>query len=451
MHDSPAYSPASRHLLRLALYGSISLLLLSTFRAPEGMESLQSVVAKFKILIRFTVLGGLGFLLAVLVGRYRLGVQVIWHLPFLAFAAWGLTSVLWSARPDESFGQVISLMTLMLVSLGVSILLEQEDHLSGLIRFITLNLMALCAFLLVSGLLIPSTGHMTRDGLGLGHATNCGSTASLGLVILIGCAALWDWRWIRVWMIPGCLLFIAVAGFSSNRLSLAITALIIPSVWLCYGNRRVLGLALIFAMVAGNLYLWLDPSFSTVSSVLQTVNRDQSAEEISSLSGRQEMWQAIWQSFLTSPWIGHGYFMSSSTGEIEVWYINGEMLGANWTAHNIWLQALVSTGVIGLSLFVVALFTPVVMTCFQAAYERDWKKINSWFVILLVWYLLWGVLNESFLGPLQPESVVFFLLYGTQIALLSKNLMLPQNAFRFSFGRTTRNQTVAQLGEASVT
>ncbi|MBX3422408.1 MAG: O-antigen ligase family protein [Pirellulaceae bacterium] len=424
MPSSPVRTSQLYEHLKLALGVSISLLLISAFRAPDGMEGLQSIVSKIKILIRFSVLGGLGFLLLTYVTRNRLKPQLLWHVPFFGFAGWGMVSVLWSARPDESFGQVISLLTLILVSLAVSIVLRRERDVSDAIRFITLNLMALCLFLLVTGILIPSSHHMTRNGMGLGHSTNSGSTASLGLVLLLGCGALWNWRWIRYLMVPGCLLFVSVALFSANRLSMAITVCMVPSLWLLYGSRRSLGIALVLAAVVGSVFLISDPNFSSISDTLQTVNRNQSADEISSFSGRQQMWAAMWTSFLTSPWIGHGYFLSSQTGELEVWYLYDELTGVNWTAHNLWLQAMVSTGMIGLALFLLAMLAPITALCLRACFNRTWQRIDSWFFILLFWYLLWGMLNESFLGPVQPESVVFFFVHGTLIARLCGNLKL---------------------------
>jgi O-antigen ligase len=449
---SPAtHSAHLRHLLKVALYLSISMLLISTFRAPEGMEGLQSIIAKIKVLIRFSVIGLLGLLLLIFIRRFRLTSNLLWHLPFLTFAAWGLLSALWSARPDESFGQVISLLTLILVSLAISMVLQREQDLSDLIRFITLNIMGLCLILLLTGLLIPASAHMTRNGMGIGHSTNSGSTASLGLVFLLGCGALWNWRWIKALMVPGCFLFIAVAIFSANRLSLAITSITVPTMWLIYGSRKSIGIVMIVAMVAGNIFLMVDPSFSGTSDLVQQLNRDQSAEEMSSLSGRQQLWEAMWESVLTSPWIGHGYFMSSKKGEMEVWYLYGEMMGVNWTAHNIWLQALVSTGVVGLTLFVIAMLAPVLTLVLRAVFGQRWQKIDSWFLIVLFWYLLWGLLNESFLGPLQPESVVFFVVYGTQIARLTGNLTLDQADFRFQSGRAAHHRIGTPVREVPAT
>jgi O-antigen ligase len=247
------------------------------------------------------------------------------------------------------------------------------------------------------------------------------------------------------------LIFIAVAGFSANRLSVVITLIMVPTLWLMYGSRRSMGMALVVATVLGNVFLLLDPDFSSISDMMRTVNRDQSADEISSLSGRQQMWEAMWQSFLTSPWIGHGYFLSSKTGELEIWYLYGEMFGVNWTAHNIWLQAMVSTGLIGLFWIVLAVFAPITTLCLRAFFGGTWQKIDSWCLILLIWYLLWGLLNESFLGPVQPESVIFFFMYGIMIARLSGRLQFDSSVSIVRRRSTQRPLLAPRVGEATST
>ncbi|HMP79194.1 MAG TPA: O-antigen ligase family protein [Pirellulaceae bacterium] len=419
------------------MFVSISLLLISTFRAPEGMDGLQSLIGKAKILIRFAVLGVLGFLLLTLMLRDRLMSPVVWHFPFLGFAAWGMISVLWSARPDESFGQVISLLTLILLSLAVSIHLKSEQDVSNLICFITLNLMGLCLFLLVTGTLIPSTHHMTRNGLGVGHSTNSGATASLGLVFIVGCWAFWSWRWVRTLLVPACLLFAAVSIYSANRLSMAITALLVPALWLRYGSRRSIGIGLMAVAAVGMAYLVIDPKLSGIQDMALAAKEEPWAEDVGTFSGRLQMWEAMWNSFLTSPWIGHGYFVSSATGELEVWFYEGELPSVNWTAHNIWLQALVSTGLVGLALVVFAVFAPIITHYLRTLFAGKWHPLDRWAFVMLGWYLLWGLLNESFLGPVQPESVIFFFVYGALIARI--NGYLP-----FADGVSSPQVTAAQ-------
>ena len=44
------------------------------------------------------------------------------------------------------------------------------------------------------------------------------------------------------------------------------------------------------------------------------------------------------------------------------------------------------------------------------------RVLWSLLVLFGLWFLGWGQLCESFLGPIQPESVVFYCLLGLTIA-----------------------------------
>ena len=84
----------------------------------------------------------------------------------------------------------------------------------------------------------------------------------------------------------------------------------------------------------------------------------------------------------------------------------------NWTAHNVFLQLLVTTGIIGTAILgggVIRLGCLILSgTC---SGRVDWQTTAFLFTVA-VWYLGWGLLNESIAGPLQPESVTFFACVG---------------------------------------
>jgi O-antigen ligase len=122
------------------------------------------------------------------------------------------------------------------------------------------------------------------------------------------------------------------------------------------------------------------------------------------------MWEMMIESFWESPIIGHGYFVTSAKGESYMWYST-----KNWTAHNIVLQALVTTGIVGFTFLLVGLAVPAFFF-FRA--KPSWGglvRLKPFMAIIILWYCFWGTLNESFLGPLQPESVIFFTMFGVMV------------------------------------
>jgi O-antigen ligase len=124
------------------------------------------------------------------------------------------------------------------------------------------------------------------------------------------------------------------------------------------------------------------------------------------------MWEVMWKSFLDSPLIGHGFFVSSASGSLYVWYVDG-----NWTAHNVVLQALVTTGIVGASLLAYGLwrsFGPFLLS-YRSTIE------GRCICLLLLYYSVWAMFNESFLGPVQPESALFFTLIGIAVGSVVQN------------------------------
>jgi O-antigen ligase len=165
------------------------------------------------------------------------------------------------------------------------------------------------------------------------------------------------------------------------------------------------------------LYLVLDPGLllaeSSLHSVVSFARRGESLHLLFSLTGRTELWEAIWEEFQASPWIGHGYFVTSAKGSIDVW--SGP---ANRTAHNVLLQVLVTTGIVGTLLFTWGLLRPMMLLLPAFDRSRSQRAVVLFALPMGLWYLGWGQLCESFLGPIQPESVVFYSVLGMVVGTL---------------------------------
>ena len=88
----------------------------------------------------------------------------------------------------------------------------------------------------------------------------------------------------------------------------------------------------------------------------------------------------------------------------------------NWTAHNWFLQLLVTTGVIGVLLHLAGLASLAIHT---QRFHRRAPALTTFVVLIAGWFLCWGILNSSYLGPVMPESIVFAVTIG--LCLLAKH------------------------------
>jgi O-antigen ligase len=207
-------------------------------------------------------------------------------------------------------------------------------------------------------------------------------------------------------------------------MAMATTAGVFVIMFCMFAHRWIVAAVLLVFSVVGTGYLAVDPGLRLAGRVSEVVasyaTRGESKELLLSLTGRTELWMAITQSFFESPLVGHGYFVTSRTGAFDVW--QGE---SNHSAHNLLLQVLVSTGLVGCTIFLGAMAGPMWLVARGLSGEGPQRQLAVFCILLAIWYFGWSLLCESFMGPIQPESVVFFTVLGLAVGNLTFSDRLP--------------------------
>jgi O-antigen ligase len=396
------------------------LLMFVTFSLPDrGGSVIGSLdgIAVAKVSVRLLVIASLGFTWFHLWQRRRRLIVMKWFFPFAAFAGWAFLSTSWSPLKMVSFGQAMSLLSLLMLAITYGLVCRSDRDISTILMHVAWGLAAVSGLVLFLYFCVPQAAALQRgEADGLFHPTNSAATASLGLVVLIGTRLIWNWRWTRILLLPGIMLHLAVLGLAVNRLAPVLTLVVLVGMFLLFAGRAALLGSVLFLCTTGALYLTLDPGLSLIgdaaASTTTVAVRGQSGRQLLALSGREELWELMWDSFLESPWRGHGYFVTSSTGVVKVWNSKG-----NRTAHNVLLQLLATTGLIGIFLFSLGLILPVWAILKELVQLRGNTSFAGFGAALACWYVGWGLLNSSITGPLQPESVVFFTVLGLAVGL----------------------------------
>jgi O-antigen ligase len=412
-------SPIRRRFLSIALV-CCWLLIFVTFSAPGRDQSpvgSLDMIAIAKVAARAISLGLLTCLLLPLWNVPKRKTVQRNLLPIALFVALAIVSTLWSPLASFTLGQSASLGVLFMLAMTIGILWSSPRDTSTIVCSIATALLAVSTLLVLARLFAPALQSMSREGSGMFHATSAGATASLGMVVLISSRLLWNWRWSRV-LLPGALIHAVVLLVAINRVSLFLTFLLVSFVVLRYSNRAVVLATILVMCVAATCYIAIDPGFRYIDALFGTAssyaNRGQSFSDLRSLSGRSEMWLAIWESYQQSIWLGHGYSVCSPTGELFVWYER-----ANWTAHNVLLQCLMSTGIIGFALLFGGLARIAYRWLSSYLSGRVSHELTVFLVVIGFWYALWGAFNATFLGPVTPESVAFFVVIGLAVGAMS--------------------------------
>lgn len=405
---------------RWSIIACIWLLTLTTFsmvgRTPEAAGEFDAV-ALLKLVVRATTLGVSVLVIAGERREPRKHIVFNRLCPFFLFLAWSAISVVWSPMKGFSLGQVSSLLALVLLSTAIGCSWRRSRDTSQYLFHISIAMLLYSAVVVaIAWVDFDASGLNHRAGVrGLVHPTAAGATPSLGLLIIFASALLWDWRWPRALLAPAMIVHGSLLLLSSSRAAILLTMSLGLVAWLAFSSRRVLGMALLGASVVGTLYLLLDPGIEWIEQAigvsLSYLQRGQSAEDLAAVSGRAEIWGLVWNSFLESPFVGHGYFMCSSTGFLEVW---GDT--TRETAHNVILQVLVSTGLIGATLLAWAMCRIGASVCGKLRRAATLRRTASLACLLSCWFFGWGMGCETFLGPVQPESVVFFIMVGLVVA-----------------------------------
>ena len=419
--DSPRPVPSALGLPLLCCW----LLMMVTFSVP-GRESPRDsggldVIGLLKLGVRVFVILALGRAILQHWSDRRRPVVAWCFTPFAAFVGWSLCTALWSPLRVISLGQWGGLLGQSMLAAVIALRWSGPRDTSTLLRHVCFALAGVSAILTAVDFLSHDLSGLNRDDFqmdasnGLVHPTSAGATGSLGIVILISARLLWGWAWVRAFLLPGLLACTCLLFLSHSRMALAMTGAALGLAFLRYTGTQLLAGAVVSTSLLAAGYLAYDPGLIEVDRGRKELNdywrRGETDEQMSSLNGRGDLWEAVWSEYEKSPVLGHGYFLTSRTGILDVW--SGPAIR---TAHNFILQVLASTGAIGLALFIWAFVRPLRAAAREFGRDVESRKLGALLLLLGVWYLGWGQLCESFMGPVQPESVVFYCLFGLAVS-----------------------------------
>lgn len=348
-------------------------------------------------------------------------------VPWWAFLCWSFCTIAVSPLKVVSAGQWLGLAALVFFAQAVAIRYQTATAIDSR-RPVVHWMDALMQLYLVLGLystvlaciwlVVPELSGLDRSmdyngDDGVVHPTAAGATSALGIVLGTMILLCGHSRR-RFWLVLSLAIHCSVVILSTSRAALAMTCLALLVGFALLASVRARAWMMLSAGMCLLTILVVDPGLERVSTgfegTAQFVRRDQTVHQLRNVSGRVEMWTAVWQEFRKSPLVGYGYFVTSSDGMLDVW--DGP---ANHDAHNVGLQVLVSTGVVGGLLFawiVVAHGWYLAMLFQRNKLPARIDQLARLLAIMSIWYIGWGQACTSFLGPIRPESVTFFVVVG---------------------------------------
>ncbi|MFT6996437.1 MAG: O-antigen ligase [Cryomorphaceae bacterium] len=316
------------------------------------------------------------------------------YLYFIPFILAGLIGLLQSPAPTLAVQKTLSYILLIFV-VPQFLIKSYEDHGTDALR----NIVFFAAFMILMGFVLElvDPGYTYARGgrfRGVfGNPNGLGIFASLVIALVYLKRDIFpnlfsksDLRWL---VIPA-LISLVLAGSRTSLIAVVIFFVFtrLYRVSPVIGFLAFLGTAIVSELVATNIV-------SIVGNLgLSEFFR---VETLEGGSGREIAWNLAWQTIQDSLWFGKGFAFDEWIMAKNQEALND--LGHQGGVHNTYLQIWLNTGIIGLLLFLRAIFLNVIR---GAARSR--------LAFPFLWLVMFSILPESWLAAsLNPFSILFFI------------------------------------------
>jgi O-antigen ligase len=271
-------------------------------------------------------------------------------IPFALWGAWALLSYFWSLEPSRTLKEAKNEIGYAMLAFWLCYATAWEARARRIFPpVMALAALAVCAIAAAEFYLLRFVDYMAGLHGGPG-------SLSSALLTLMPCAVMFAWiarrqampAWVQLiaWALP--VVFIIAAHTTMNR-----------TVWLGLGAQ--------LAILAGFVLLWnrsaMSPRTAAVviastlalaigaSVMLFQVQRERERAGLVAAAGdpRLELWPAVAEKIRERPLAGHGFGRGMFRNEMRGMFHQGEL----WHSHNLFLDTMLQTGVVGLTLLLL--------------------------------------------------------------------------------------------------
>lgn len=307
-------------------------------------------------------------------------------------AVYAVFSTFYSLTPAYTFGGGMAALAYCALAVCVTENLKKEQILQAILAGLSVMLaISLAMYAMGSGMAVMEGGAVLRLGGLTGSPNSLGRAASLvllvvGVLLIYGEISWTNWRcWMPAGMALACL-FLA-----DSRTSMAVVVVGFTLYWL---RRRPL-LALygaVFAAMVGVFWLTFGLSLKDIATSISRAGR---VSDLATLTGRTDIWDVSLNAFWNKPIFGYGFGSTKA--------LLPEIYRTYWGftvthAHNLYIQTMVTLGLVGLGL-VVTILVRQVLSFFR---RQDVFK-----TVVLGFILVHGMTEPGPIG-VTPNIVTFF-------------------------------------------
>jgi len=344
------------------------------------------------------------------------------NYPWILFLLWICATAIVSQAPAYTAVSAFTVVACVVFSAYLFSSFGEVEIFVTIVAAITL----FCIISIVVYFAIPEFGHYVywlnqerfispRLAGIAGSANNMALIAAFSLVV-IGLYAR-EFHRINIFFAPAAgLISLAALLMTNSRGPLAGTLIILFIVYMLRWRRLYMAVSFLsIGLLALAIILPKGEAF-----LFKMVSRSGDVGEITSFTGRTEIWNAVLKLSAAEPWMGYGYASS-----VFVLPQHASEVGfATSHAHNVFLQLLLTTGVIGVALFVLS----YVAVMARAAVQRD----RIVFAMLL--FVLFNGITESSGFTTLANICTFAFAIAVTMPPLTKHWEVHENHLAYQRG-----------------
>jgi O-antigen ligase len=318
-------------------------------------------------------------------GRLRFRAPSLFLLAAAAFVFWTALTSFWSLAPATSISQTVQFVQLLVFAWMVHQLARTERDRDMLMQAFVLGCYLMIAIAMVAAVGSDRGGY--RDVTF--PANSFASVAALAIPMAWGLMLRRSYPLLQAlnMVYPVLALVAVVLAASRGGLLTALVGLtIIPFTLPRLGLIRRLVLTGAVAAVAVSTFTWLPQAVPDLERNLERLGRVEEDLVEGTMTGRTTIWTAGGQVFLSSPLVGVG---AGAYGQAVA-----PILGSARSAHNAFLSVAVTSGLVGVSLF-ISMFMVVVVGLIASPERRTDQLVL--FIALVVAAMPANAENNKFL------------------------------------------------------
>lgn len=380
-----------------------------------------------KMIILLSLLAFTGYSLLTNTTKLKYGSGM---LPYLLYVCFAYISFYYSNNALLTLWKATEILTIVICFFWIKVKLKSLNDVIDIINITWLILLYITLSAVLGGLIEPGTAYIKQtygtgafasEFWGVFPRINPNSLSQIGaLTALSGFISFMFMKDAKA-KLPSIIIFLIGFGIlliAHSRTSLLAMIVCIIMI-LLYSKRKALTLAII---IPSSIIFIMIGAQTLISDYIL---RGQSEKVFTSLSGRTEFWPIVWDAFLQSPIVGHGYYSGHRQLQLDSYSIVAS------SVDNTYLEVLVDLGIVGLFIFLLSVFS--LMYCLYKYRISNTPKNTN-----LKWSVIWVSITSIFImifirsitGPSFQNlhmNLILYMLVVVSAAYSIKNLKYSKN------------------------